>query len=106
MDKGMLNLIASIHLTPTMPFEFDSTFHKPDHFTSGDNSWEQKFARSCFFDQAPANPVPVGTRLAYFERYGRFKPLAVHYSWEDLWWKRKKRACALVRILDTSVMYA
>lgn len=24
---------------PTSPFEFDSTFHKPDHFTSGDNEW-------------------------------------------------------------------
>jgi len=27
-------------IMPTAPFDFDATFHKPDHFTSGDNSWE------------------------------------------------------------------
>src|SRR3990167_2244871 len=27
-----------INLVP--PFNFDSTFHKPDHFTSGDNIWQ------------------------------------------------------------------
>jgi 3-methyladenine DNA glycosylase/8-oxoguanine DNA glycosylase len=27
-----------LELTPTAPFDFDATFHKPDHFTSGDNA--------------------------------------------------------------------
>src|SRR3990167_55329 len=27
-------------LSPLAPFNFDATFHKPDHFTSGDNLWE------------------------------------------------------------------
>ncbi len=29
-----------IEIIPSSPFDFDSTFHKPDHFTSGDNYWE------------------------------------------------------------------
>lgn len=27
-------------IQPTAPFNFDATFHKPDHFPSGDNYWE------------------------------------------------------------------
>ncbi len=36
----LLEKVASLGLNPTTPFDFDSTFHKPDHFTSGDNYWE------------------------------------------------------------------
>ncbi len=32
--------IFAIEVIPTSPFNFDSTFHKPDHFTSGDNYWQ------------------------------------------------------------------
>ena len=35
-----LRKIKTIVLHPTAPFCFDPTFHKPDHFTSGDNHWE------------------------------------------------------------------
>jgi hypothetical protein len=35
-----LRNIETIELEPTAPFNFDATFHKPDHFTSGDNYWE------------------------------------------------------------------
>src|SRR3989338_5157079 len=35
-----LTNIKKVNITPTVPFDFDSTFHKPDHFTSGDNYWE------------------------------------------------------------------
>jgi len=35
-----LQKVTTIELVPTSPFDFDSTFHKPDHFTSGDNYWE------------------------------------------------------------------
>ncbi|MBI5959131.1 MAG: hypothetical protein HY866_10375, partial [Chloroflexi bacterium] len=35
-----LSLVKQIELIPAAPFDFDSTFHKPDHFTSGDNFWE------------------------------------------------------------------
>lgn len=30
----------TVEIKPTSPFAFDPTFHKPDHFTSGDNYWE------------------------------------------------------------------
>jgi 3-methyladenine DNA glycosylase/8-oxoguanine DNA glycosylase len=35
-----LSLVRQIDLIPAAPFDFDSTFHKPDHFTSGDNFWQ------------------------------------------------------------------
>lgn len=35
-----LRPVTAVDLTPTAPFDFDATFHKPDHFTSGDNTWE------------------------------------------------------------------
>src|SRR5512143_3615128 len=35
-----LRKIKAIEIEPTSPFSFDPTFHKPDHFTSGDNCWE------------------------------------------------------------------
>lgn len=35
-----LKLARTVKIIPTKPFDFDSTFHKPDHFTSGDNYWE------------------------------------------------------------------
>ena len=38
---GKLDKRNIIEITPTTPFDFDSTFHKPDHFTSGDNFWEK-----------------------------------------------------------------
>src|SRR5512139_2129382 len=37
MDLPNLTTLA---ITPSVPFDFDSTFHKPDHFTSGDNAWQ------------------------------------------------------------------
>lgn len=35
-----LTKIKIIELIPSAPFNFDATFHKPDHFTSDDNLWE------------------------------------------------------------------
>ena len=41
MKKSIrLKLQKTVKIKPTKPFEFDSTFHKPDHFTSGDNLWK------------------------------------------------------------------
>lgn len=36
----MLKHITTLELVPSAPFHFDSTFFKPDHFTTGDNFWE------------------------------------------------------------------
>jgi len=35
-----LKKVHAIEILPVAPFNFDATFHKPDHFTSGDNEWE------------------------------------------------------------------
>jgi 3-methyladenine DNA glycosylase/8-oxoguanine DNA glycosylase len=63
-------------------------FHQWDFFNHV-SPWEQKIYSKLFFDQDPENPVEVSTILQYFERFGEYKQLAVHYVWEDLWWKRK-----------------
>ena len=35
-----LKIRKKIKIIPSKPFSFDPTFHKPDHFTSGDNFWK------------------------------------------------------------------
>jgi len=63
-------------------------FHHLDFFNHV-SPWEQKIYSKLFFNKNPENPVPVEKLLRYFERFGKYKQLAVHYIWEDLWWKRK-----------------
>jgi 3-methyladenine DNA glycosylase/8-oxoguanine DNA glycosylase len=63
-------------------------FHHWDFFDHI-SPWEQKIYSKVFFDRNPDNPAPVDDLLEYFERYSAYKQLAVHYIWEDLWWKRK-----------------
>jgi len=61
------------------------------HFFDHVSPWEQKIYSKLFFDRDPEKPAPVKKILKYFERYGEYKQLAVHYIWEDLWWKRKNK---------------
>lgn len=52
--------------------------------------WEQRIYSKLFFDTDPDTPVPVEQLLAYFnQQFGEYRMLAVHYFWEDLFWKRK-----------------
>jgi len=52
--------------------------------------WEQKIYSKLFFDTEPDEPVSVDRLLALFnQRFGGYRELAVHYFWEDLFWKRK-----------------
>jgi 3-methyladenine DNA glycosylase/8-oxoguanine DNA glycosylase len=51
--------------------------------------WEQKIYSKLFFDRDPDDPVPVDALLKAFERFGEYKMLAVHYIWEDLFWRGK-----------------
>ncbi|GAG63209.1 unnamed protein product [marine sediment metagenome] len=52
--------------------------------------WEQKIYSKLFFNQQPDKPIPVDKLLKFFDqRFGKYKTLAVHYIWEDLFWKRK-----------------
>lgn len=63
-------------------------FHQYDFFNHI-SPWEQKIYSKLFFNKDPENPVPAGELMKYFEHYGKYRQLAVHYIWEDLWWKRK-----------------
>ena len=58
-------------------------FHHWDFFNHI-SPWEQKIYSKLFFDQDPEVPVPVEKLLVYFEKFGQYKQLAVHYIWEDL----------------------
>ncbi len=65
-------------------------FHHWDFFNHV-SPWEQKIYSKVFFDKDPENPVAVEKILKHFEKFGDYKQLAVHYIWEDLWWKRKTK---------------
>jgi len=65
-----------------------AVFHHLDFFNHI-SPWEQKIYSKLFFNKNTDNPVSVDKILKYFERFGDYKRLAVHYIWEDLWWKRK-----------------
>lgn len=63
-------------------------FHHWDFFNHL-SPWEQKIYSKLFFNNDPEHPVEVAKILKHFEKFGDYKQLAVHYVWEDLWWKRK-----------------
>ena len=65
-------------------------FHHWDFFNHV-SPWEQKIYSKLFFDKNPESPVSVEKILKHFEKFGGYKRLAVHYIWEDLWWKRKHK---------------
>lgn len=52
--------------------------------------WEQKIYSKLFFEKEPNNPVSMQELLDHFVcHFNGYKMLAVHYIWEDLFWKRK-----------------
>jgi len=55
--------------------------------------WEQKIYTKLFFNKDYKKElVPVEKMLKHFDkRWGKWKNLAVHYVWEDIWWKRRNK---------------
>jgi hypothetical protein len=52
--------------------------------------WEQKiYTRLVFERDYETELIPVQEMLAYFEQWGKWKGLAIHYVWEDGWWRRR-----------------
>jgi 3-methyladenine DNA glycosylase/8-oxoguanine DNA glycosylase len=52
--------------------------------------WEQKIYSKLFFGTNPEEPVPVENLLEYFDtNFAGYRGLAVHYFWEELFWRRK-----------------
>ena len=64
-------------------------FHRWDYLKHI-SPWEQKIYTRIFFNQDyEKNLVPVNEMLRHFDRWGKWKALAVHYVWENIWWQRR-----------------
>lgn len=88
-EEQMTKLLKLYGVGPaTVWYLLFDVFHHWDFFNHV-SPWEQKIYSKLFFNKDPENPVPVEKLLKYFDKYGEYKQLAVHYIWEDLWWKRK-----------------
>jgi len=73
----------------SVDYLLSDVFHRLDEM-SHISPWEQKIYSKLFCGVDPERPVPVDTLLAVFkERFGGYRSLAVHYVWEDLFWKRQ-----------------
>ncbi len=75
----------------TVLYLMHDIFHRYDYFEHVSH-WEQKIYSKLIFDVDPEKPVSVSKLIKYFNKYGKYKQLAVHYIWEDLWWKRKNES--------------
>jgi 3-methyladenine DNA glycosylase/8-oxoguanine DNA glycosylase len=52
--------------------------------------WEQKIYTKIFFNKDYEKElVSEDKMLKYFEKWDKWKALAVHYVWEYIWWKRR-----------------
>jgi 3-methyladenine DNA glycosylase/8-oxoguanine DNA glycosylase len=88
-ETQMKELVKLYGIGPaTVWYLLFDVFHHWDFFNHV-SPWEQKIYSKLFFDKEPENPVAVNEILEHFEQFGEYKQLAVHYIWEDLWWKRK-----------------
>lgn len=88
-ETQMIELLKLYGVGPaTVWYLLFDVFHHWDFFNHV-SPWEQKIYSKVFFNKDPESPVPVEEILKYFERFDEYKQLAVHYVWEDLWWKRK-----------------
>jgi 3-methyladenine DNA glycosylase/8-oxoguanine DNA glycosylase len=64
-------------------------FHRWDYLRHI-SPWEQKIYNHIFFSiDWEKELVTVPAMMEYFNRWGRWKNLAIHYVWEDIWWKRR-----------------
>lgn len=64
-------------------------FHRWDYLKHI-SPWEQKIYTRIFFRKDYEKElVSTEEMVKYFKRWGKWKNLAVHYVWEDIWWKRR-----------------
>lgn len=90
-DTQMKELLKLYGVGPaTIWYLLFDVFHRYDFFNHI-SPWEQKIYSKLFFNRSPENVVPIKKLFKYFERYGKYKQLAVNYVWEDIWWKRKNQ---------------
>ena len=64
-------------------------FHRFDYLKQI-SPWEQKIYTKIFFNKDYEKElVPVSKMLKRFEKWGKWKAMAVNYIWESIWWKRR-----------------
>lgn len=64
-------------------------FHRWDYLKHV-SPWEQKIYTRIFFNKDyEKEMVSTEEMFSSFNRWGKWKNLAVHYVWEDIWWKRR-----------------
>lgn len=63
-------------------------FHRWD-FLEHISPWEGKILSKIIFNTKVENPVSEQKLVKFFEKYGKYKSLASHYIWEDIFWQRK-----------------
>ncbi|MFH0948949.1 MAG: hypothetical protein V1802_00500 [Candidatus Aenigmatarchaeota archaeon] len=52
--------------------------------------WEQKIYTRIFFNKDHEKQlVAVEKMLKYFDKWGKWKNMTIHYVWENIWWQRK-----------------
>ncbi len=88
-EKALVNLYG-IGPASTGYIMFD-VFHRWDYLNHI-SPWEQKIYTKIFFNKNYEKElVSVEKMLRYFDKWGKWKNLAIHYVWEDLWWKRRNK---------------
>lgn len=89
-DTQMQELLKLYGVGPaTVWYLLFDVFHRWDFFNHV-SPWEQKIYSKVFFNKNPEHPASVQKILKHFTRFGDYKQLAVHYIWEDLWWRHKQ----------------
>jgi len=73
----------------TAGYLLTDVFHQWDHLDHI-SPWEQKILSRLIFGTDPSDPVQPAALLEYFARYHPFRVLALHYLWEDLWWRHDR----------------
>ncbi len=73
----------------TLGYLLTDVFHNWDHLDHL-SPWEQRILSHLVFGTEPDAPVPAARLLRHFARYRPFRFLALHYLWEDLWWRHAR----------------
>jgi 3-methyladenine DNA glycosylase/8-oxoguanine DNA glycosylase len=89
-EEQRQTLLALYGIGPaSVGYVLGDVFHQLDEMQHI-SPWEQKIYSRLFFQVDPEDPVPVPKLLAFFEEhFAGYRNLAVHYIWEDLFWRRK-----------------
>jgi 3-methyladenine DNA glycosylase/8-oxoguanine DNA glycosylase len=83
-------LLALYGIGPaSVGYILSSVFHRFDEMTHI-SPWEQKIYSKLFYNRNPEKPISTDRLMRLFnKRFAGYRDLAVHYIWEDLFWKRK-----------------